>query len=79
MKDVKKILKGLLWISIVILFPSLLLMIATLILGVPFLLWLVGILMIVMFIGVCWLVGDLSLIHILTKYQLITSCSVSGT
>ena len=57
MKDVKKILKGLLWISIVILFPSLLLMIATLILGVPFLLWLVGILMIVMFIGVCWLVG----------------------
>ena len=42
MKDVKKILKGLLWISIVILFPSLLLMIATLILGVPFLLWLVG-------------------------------------
>ena len=59
MKDVKKILKGLLWISIVILFPSLLLMIAPLILGVPFLLWLVGILMIVMFIGVCWLVGDL--------------------
>ena len=59
MKDVKKILKGLLWISIVILFPSLLLMIATLILGVPFLLWLVGILMIVMFIGVGWLVGDL--------------------
>ena len=59
MKDVKKILKGLLWISIVILFPSLLLMIATLILVVPFLLWLVGILMIVMFIGVCWLVGDL--------------------
>ena len=55
MKDVKKILKGLLWISIVILFPSLLLMIATLILGVPFLLWLLGILMIVMFIGVCWL------------------------
>ena len=42
MKDVKKILKGLLWISIVILFPSLLLMIVTLILGVPFLLWLVG-------------------------------------
>ena len=58
MKDVNKILKGLLWIIIVILFPALLLMIVTLILGVPFLLWLVGILMIVIFIGLCWLVGD---------------------
>lgn len=58
MKDVNKILKGLLWIIIVILFPALLLMIATLILGVPFLLRLVGILMIVMFIGLCWLIGD---------------------